>query len=360
MLLLSLKLFSASWLRLFYYVTFRSLIALLFSLLCSILIGKRFISILVSMNFRQVVRANLKSGYHATKNGTPTMGGLMIIIVTCLSTILFADLSNGFIWLLLFIMVIFGAIGFADDYKKIYQYSSRGINARVKFTLQLIFASIVIYILYYVLELGTLKQILVPFMKNNIFIVPSWLLILIALFAIVGSSNAVNLTDGLDGLVSFPVINILIGLSVFAYLSANRIFSAHLLLPHIIGVQEIVIFCSCLIGSCLGFLWFNIYPAMMFMGDVGALSIGAVIGTIAVILQQEIAYIIISGVLVVEVLSVILQVIWYKMTSKRLFSMAPLHHHFELNGWKENQTVVRFWIISTVLLVIGLATIKLR
>ena len=345
--------------RVFDYVSFRAITACLFSLIFTILIGNRVIVWLLKLKVGQSVRDDGPQT-HLAKTGTPTMGGVLIIFSVVLTNLLFADLSNKFIWLLLFVLISTGSIGFIDDYKKIVYKNSKGLSGRNKLLFQSLIAIIVGLVLCYVLKLPHVGEMVVPFSKTYVY--PFGIIGFLALtyLAVVGSSNAVNLTDGLDGLVSFPVITVALGLSVFAYIAGNKIYATYLLLPHVPGAHEIVVFCCSLVGSCLGFLWFNAHPAKVFMGDVGALAIGAVLGTIAIIVRQEIAFVIMSGLFVCEALSVILQVGSFKLRKKRIFLMAPIHHHFELKGWKENQVVVRFWIISIILLLLSLSTIKLR
>ncbi|MDQ5920433.1 MAG: phospho-N-acetylmuramoyl-pentapeptide-transferase [Pseudomonadota bacterium] len=345
--------------RVFDYVSFRALLSCLISLFFSILVGKRVISWLYTIKIGQTVRIDGPKT-HLAKSGTPTMGGVLIILSVIFTTLLFADLTNVYVWLLLFVLVSTGAIGFIDDYRKIVYKDPKGLSAKLKMIMQTLIALIVAIILVYGIELPDVDKIVIPFARaiiNPLGIVGFFIL---NYFVIVGSSNAVNLTDGLDGLVSFPVITVSIGLGIFAYIAGNTIFATYLLLPHIPGSHEIVVFCGAMIGSCLGFLWFNAHPAEVFMGDVGALSIGATLGVIAIIVRQEAAFAIMGGLFVFEALSVMLQVGSYKMRKKRIFLMAPIHHHFELKGWKENQVVVRFWIISIILLLISLSTIKLR
>ncbi|MCX8514858.1 MAG: hypothetical protein RL017_106 [Pseudomonadota bacterium] len=345
--------------RVFEYVSFRALSSCLVSLIFSILIGKSVINWLISIKIGQTIR-NDGPQSHLAKAGIPTMGGVLIIISVTLTALLFADLTNSYIWLLLFVLISTGAIGFMDDYKKIVFKNSKGVSARAKLLLQTMITAIVVIVLLVVIKIPNSTELVIPFSKSVSIPVTFIGFLVLTFFVIVGSSNAVNLTDGLDGLVSLPIITASIGLAVFAYIAGNKFFANYLLLPHVPGSNEIVVFCGALIGSCLGFLWFNAHPAKVFMGDVGSLAIGATLGTIAIIVRQEIAFAIMGGLFVCEALSVIIQVASYKMTKKRVFLMAPLHHHFELKGWKENQVVVRFWIISIILLLFSLSTIKLR
>jgi phospho-N-acetylmuramoyl-pentapeptide-transferase len=359
-------LFLAEWLskyvgafRVFEYVSFRALSSCLVALIFSIIIGKAVINWLLSIKIGQMIRDDGPQS-HLAKAGTPTMGGVLIIISVTLTVLLFADLTNSYIWLLLFVLISTGAIGFMDDYKKIVFKNSKGVSARAKLLLQTMITAIVVIVLLVVIKIPNSTELVIPFSKSVSIPLNFIGFLVLTFFVIVGSSNAVNLTDGLDGLVSFPIIAASIGLAVFAYIAGNKFFANYLLLPHVPGSHEIVVFCGALIGSCLGFLWFNAHPAKVFMGDVGSLAIGATLGTIAIIVRQEIAFAIMGGLFVCEALSVIIQVASYKMTKKRVFLMAPLHHHFELKGWKENQVVVRFWIISIILLLFSLSTIKLR
>lgn len=345
--------------RVFDYVTFRAVSACLFSLILSIACGEVVIKWLTKLKIGQSVRDDGPQT-HLIKTGTPTMGGVLIILTVLLTTLLFADLHNVYIWLLLFVLFTTGAIGFLDDYKKIVYKNSKGLSARFKMIGQTTIAIIVgLVLLYGINSPGTMNMI-IPFMKSEIVPLGTVSFLVLTYLVIVGSSNAVNLTDGLDGLVSFPVITVTLGLGIFAYIAGNKMFAGYLLLPYVHGSHEIVVFCGSLLGSCLGFLWFNAYPARVFMGDVGALAIGAALGTIAIIIRQEIVFAIMGGLFVFEALSVMIQVGSYKMRKKRVFLMAPIHHHFELKGWKENQIVVRFWIISIILLLLSLSSIKLR
>lgn len=345
--------------RVFDYVSFRALLSCLFSLTFTIMIGETVISWLTGLKVGQMVR-NDGPQTHLVKTGTPTMGGVMIIISVVITVLVFADLTNPYIWLLLFVLVGTGAIGFIDDYRKVVYKNPKGLSGKAKMFFQTIITLIVVFVLIYIVKLPKTTEMVIPFSKVMAY--PFGVVGFLALtyLAIVGSSNAVNLTDGLDGLVSFPVITVSIGLAIFAYIAGNKVFANYLLLPNVPGAHEIVVFCGALIGSTLGFLWFNAYPARVFMGDVGSLAIGATLGTIAVIVRQEAAFIIMGGLFVCEALSVMLQVGSYKLRKKRVFLMAPIHHHFELKGWKENQVVVRFWIISIILLLLSLSTIKLR
>ncbi len=341
------------------YTSFRALMACLVSLFVSLAIGNLVINWLIKLKIGQNVRTDGPQT-HLVKTGTPTMGGVLIIVSIVVTTLLFADLKNLYIWILLFVLVTTGAVGFVDDYRKIVYKNSKGLPGKVKMLYQSLIAIGVGLFLLYVIKLPNATEVVIPLVKSMKYPFGEVGFLVLTYFVIVGGSNSVNLTDGLDGLVSFPIIAVGIGLAVFAYIAGNKIFSGYLLFPYIYGANEIVVFCGAIIGSCMGFLWFNAYPARVFMGDVGALALGATLGTIAIILRQEFVFAIMGGVFVMEAISVILQVGSYKIHKKRIFLMAPIHHHFELKGWKETQVVVRFWIISIILLLVGLSTIKLR
>ena len=345
--------------RVFEYVSFRALMACLISLFISLAIGNRVINWLVQLKIGQSIRTDGPQT-HLIKSGTPTMGGVLIITSIVITTLLFADLRNLYIWILLFVLVSTGVIGFVDDYLKITHKNSKGLSGRIKMFYQSLIAISTGVFLLYIIKLPNATEVVIPLLKTVKYPFGIVGFLVLTYLVIVGSSNAVNLTDGLDGLVSFPIIAVSIGLGVFAYIAGNKIFSGYLLFPHIQGANEIVVFCGAIIGSCMGFLWFNAYPARVFMGDVGALALGATLGAIAIILRQELVFAVMGGIFVMEAVSVMLQVISYKTRKKRIFLMAPIHHHFELKGWKETQVVVRFWIISIILLLIGLSTIKLR
>lgn len=345
--------------RVFNYVSFRAVSACLFSLLFSILIGNKVIYWLTCLKAGQPVRLDGPQS-HLIKTGTPTMGGVLIILTIIITTLLFSDLKNPYIWLLLFVLISTSIIGFMDDYKKIVYKNSKGVKASIKMFSQTLITCIVVLALIHIIKLPNTISVIIPFSKEILYPFGLVGFFILSYLVIVGSSNAVNLTDGLDGLVSLPVVTVTLGLGVFAYIAGNKIFATYLLLPHIPAAHEIVVFCGCIIGATLGFLWFNAHPARVFMGDVGALSIGATLGTIAIIVRQEIAFALMGGIFVCEAVSVILQVASFKLRKKRIFLMSPIHHHFELKGWRENQVVVRFWIISIILLLISLSSIKLR
>jgi len=354
---LLIKHFSA--LRLFDYVSFRAISACFVSLVFSILIGKPVINWLVRLKIGQSVRSDGPQT-HLIKAGTPTMGGVLIIISTMTSSLLFVDLDNRFIWVVFFVFIATGLIGFIDDYRKIVYKDSRGLPGKLKIVFQSIITIVAVACLINWSHLDNTELMVIPFLKSisHPFGVLGFLVL--SYVVVVGSSNSVNLTDGLDGLVSFPIITVSLGLAIFCYIASNKFFSSYLLLPYIPGSEELVVFLSALIGASLGFLWFNAYPAQVFMGDVGSLAIGAVLGLIAIIVRQEIIFAVMGGVFVIEALSVILQVGSYKLRKKRIFAMAPIHHHFELKGVKETKVVVRFWIVSIILLLIGLCSIKVR
>jgi phospho-N-acetylmuramoyl-pentapeptide-transferase len=296
---------------------------------------------------------------HFDKVGTPTMGGLLILISVVVATLLWADLRNRFIWVTLFTTISFGVIGWIDDYRKLISKDPRGMGARNKFMGQSLAGLVAAVFLFYTAQTPAETELLVPLFKD--IAVPLGLgFIAVTWFVIVGTSNAVNLTDGLDGLAIMPTVMVAGALGIFAYVTGNSIYSDYLGIPYIVGVGEVLIFCAALVGAGLGFLWFNTYPAQVFMGDIGALSLGAAIGIVAVIVRQEIVLVVMGGIFVVETVSVILQVASYKLVGRRIFRMAPLHHHFELKGWPEPRVIVRFWIISLMLVLVGLATLKIR
>ncbi|HTV86048.1 MAG TPA: phospho-N-acetylmuramoyl-pentapeptide-transferase [Dyella sp.] len=345
-------------LHLFSYITFRTIMATLTSLSMSLLFGPALIRKLAALKAGQVVR---KDGpqTHLSKAGTPTMGGVMILLAVAVATLLWADLANRYVWLVLAVLLCFGAIGFYDDYRKLVLRDSRGLASRWKYFWQSVFGLGAAWFLFHSAVLPAETALYVPVFKHVAVPLGVFFLV-VAYFMIVGFSNAVNLTDGLDGLAIMPTVLVSGALGIFAYLAGNKVFSEYLAIPAIPGAGELAIFCGALSGAGLGFLWFNTYPAQVFMGDVGALAIGAALAAIAVIVRQEIVLLIMGGVFVMETASVMLQVASFKMTGKRIFRMAPIHHHFELKGWPEPRVIVRFWIISVVLVLIGLATLKVR
>jgi phospho-N-acetylmuramoyl-pentapeptide-transferase len=344
--------------RVFDYLTFRTILCTLSALLISLLVGPPMIRRLRHYRVGQNVR-NDGPQTHLGKAGTPTMGGALILVSIAISTLLWGDLTNRYVWLVLLVTLSFGLIGWVDDYRKLVLKNSRGLTVRWKYFWQSVIGLSTALLLYYWARIPVETQLLVPFLKH-----PVWSMGLFFIpfvyFVIVGTSNAVNLTDGLDGLAILPVVMVAVGLGIFAYVSGNVKFANYLLIPYIADVGEIVVFCGAIVGAGLGFLWFNTYPAMVFMGDVGALGLGAALGVIAVLVRQELVLVLMGGVFVIETVSVILQVASFKLTGKRIFRMAPLHHHFELKGWPEPRVIVRFWIITFVLVLCGLATLKLH
>ncbi len=361
--------------HLFQYLTFRAIMSTLTALSVSLLAGPLIIRKLASVKAGQVIRSDGPQS-HLVKAGTPTMGGVLIIASITVATLLWADLRNRYVWLVLGVLVAFGVIGFYDDYKKLVLRDSRGLPARWKYFWQSLCGLGVALILYFTADTPAATTFYLPLIKHaqvplgqiaGIAASSPWLtgfgaatFISLTYFIVVGFSNAVNLTDGLDGLAIMPSVLVAAALGVFAYLAGNKVFSEYLGIPAIPGAGELAIFCSAMAGAGLGFLWFNTYPAQVFMGDIGALAIGAALGCVAVIVRQEVVLLIMGGVFVMETASVMLQVASFKLTGKRIFRMAPIHHHFELKGWPEPRVIVRFWIISVVLVLIGLATLKVR
>lgn len=340
----------------FRYITFRAALAALMALLISFLLGPYLIRSLAAMQMNQPIRKDGPAS-HTAKAGTPTMGGTLIILALVLSTVLLADIMSLYITLALFVTAGFAVIGFIDDSLKLRQKSSRGISARTKFLSQLAVSFVAVLVLYY--QPGFSGVLGVPFFKNirpdlGIWYIP------FAMLVIVGASNAVNLTDGLDGLAIGPVMTAAGTYALVAYVTGHLKFADYLQIPYVAGVGELSVFCAAIVASGLGFLWFNAYPAQMFMGDVGSLALGAALGVVAVMTKNEILMVIVGGVFVVEALSVIFQVASYKLRRKRVFLMAPIHHHFELKGWPEPQIIVRFWIISIICSLVALSTLKLR
>ncbi len=343
--------------QVFEYITLRAILSIITALMISLILGPYIINQFYKNNMSEVIREDGPSS-HMSKSGTPTMGGLLILSSLLISTIFWANLENKYILYLIFTTISFAFIGFLDDYKKLTK-NKNGISARKKIMLQLVMSGIIAYTMFTFMETAQEQQLIIPFFKDiiidlGIFFIP------LVMLVIISTSNAVNLTDGLDGLAIMPVVLVSGALGIFAYLSGNINFSEYLLIPYIKDSGEITIFIGALVGSGLGFLWFNTYPAQVFMGDVGALSLGAAVGLIAIIVRQEIVLVIMGGIFVIEALSVIIQVLSFKYRKKRVFLMAPFHHHFEQKGWAEPKVVVRFWIISFILILIGLATLKLR
>jgi phospho-N-acetylmuramoyl-pentapeptide-transferase len=374
-------------LRVFQYLTFRAVMAAMTALIVGLVAGPYFIRRLTALKIGQPIRDYAMQS-HMSKSGTPTMGGVLILFSIALSTLLWFDLSNRFVWIVLLVTLGFGAIGWVDDWRKVVHKDPEGMRSREKYFWQSVIGLVAaFYLVFSVSEVNNLRVLqlfiewvtsgftvdlppqaglLVPFFKEVSYPLGVFGFVVMTYLVIVGSSNAVNLTDGLDGLAIMPVVMVGSALGIFAYLTGNAVFARYLLMPHIPGAGELLIFCSAMAGAGLAFLWFNTHPAQVFMGDVGALALGGALGTIAVIVRQEIVLAIMGGIFVVEALSVMLQVSYFKYTKRRhgqgrrLFQMAPLHHHFEKKGWKETQVVVRFWIITMLLCLIGLSTLKLR
>lgn len=340
------------------YITVRGILGILTALIISLLIGPWMIRRLNYHQIGQVVRSDGPES-HFSKAGTPTMGGALILVSIVLSTLIWADLRNAYVWVTMLVTVLFGAIGWIDDYRKVFRKDPKGLPAKWKYFWQSVIGLGAALFLYYTATDPVQTAYIVPFFKD-VSIEVGLLFVVVTYFVIVGSSNAVNLTDGLDGLAILPTVMVGGALGIIAYLSGHAEFSVYLNIPTVTGAGELVIFCGALLGAGLGFLWFNTYPAQVFMGDVGALALGAALGIVAVISRHEIVLFIMGGIFVMETLSVILQVASFKLTGKRIFRMAPLHHHFELKGWPEPRVIVRFWIITVMLVLFGLATLKLR
>ena len=373
--------------RVFQYLTFRAVMAAVTALLLGLVAGPFVIRRLTALKIGQPIR-DYAMQTHLTKSGTPTMGGVLILLCIAISTLLWADLSNRFIWIVLLVTLGFGAIGWADDWRKVVHKDPEGMRSREKYMWQSLVGLVAaLYLVFSISESSNLRVVqlffswvqsgfdvdlppkaglLVPFVKEISYPLGVFGFVILTYLVIVGSSNAVNLTDGLDGLAIMPVVMVGSALGVFAYVTGSAVYSKYLFFPHIPGSGELMIFCAAMAGAGLAFLWFNTHPAQVFMGDVGALALGAALGTIAVIVRQEIVLAIMGGIFVVEALSVMLQVTYFKYTKKRfgtgrrILKMAPLHHHFEKSGWKETQVVVRFWIITMLLCLVGLSTLKLR
>ncbi|QGZ30037.1 phospho-N-acetylmuramoyl-pentapeptide-transferase [Stutzerimonas stutzeri] len=342
----------------FQYLSLRGILGVLTALALSLWMGPWLIRLLQLRQIGQAVRTDGPQT-HLSKSGTPTMGGALILSAIAISTLLWADLANRYVWVVLAVTLLFGAIGWVDDYRKVIEKNSRGLPSRWKYFWQSVFGLGAAIFLYMTAQTPVETTLILPLLKN--IEIPLGIgFVVLTYFVIVGSSNAVNLTDGLDGLAIMPTVMVGGALGIFCYLSGNVNFADYLLIPYIPGAGELIVFCGALIGAGLGFLWFNTYPAQVFMGDVGALALGAALGTIAVIVRQEVVLFIMGGVFVMETLSVIIQVASFKLTGKRVFRMAPIHHHFELKGWPEPRVIVRFWIITVILVLVGLATLKLR
>ncbi|WP_078121019.1 phospho-N-acetylmuramoyl-pentapeptide-transferase [Thiosocius teredinicola] len=342
----------------FRYITLRTILSVLTALLISFMVGPAMIRRLSRYKIGQTVRDDGPQS-HLSKSGTPTMGGALILVAVAVATLLWADLGNRYVWIVLLTTLAFGAVGMWDDYRKLVLKDSRGLAARWKYLWQSLFGAGAAIALYVTASAPIETQLIFPFVKDLVWDMGPMFMVL-AYLVIVGSSNAVNLTDGLDGLAILPTVLVAGALAVFAYVSGHAQIANYLLIPHLPGVGELAVLCGALVGAGLGFLWFNAYPAQVFMGDVGALALGAALGTLAVAVRQEVALFIMGGVFVVETVSVMLQVASFKLTGRRIFRMAPLHHHFELKGWPEPRVIVRFWIITVILVLVGLASLKIR
>ena len=342
----------------FRYLTLRTILGVLTALGIALMVGPKMIHYLAKFQIGQTIRSDGPES-HFSKAGTPTMGGLLILVSITLSTLLWANLENRFVWIVLITTLAFGAIGWYDDYLKLVRKNTKGLAARYKMLWQSLAAIAAACVLYTTAVTPSETQLIVPFVKS-VAINLGWFYFIVTYCVIVGTSNAVNLTDGLDGLAVLPTVMVAAALIVFAYVAGNVKFAHYLAVPYVMGVGEVCVFCGAIVGAGLGFLWFNTYPAMVFMGDIGALALGAVLGTIAVIVRQELVLVIMGGIFVIETLSVMIQVASFKLTGRRIFRMAPLHHHFELKGWPEPRVIVRFWIITIVLVLVGLATLKVR
>ena len=342
----------------FQYLTLRAILAACSAMLISMLVGPFVITRLNDLQIGQTIRSEGPES-HLVKAGTPTMGGALILLAVLGSTMLWADLDNRYVWIVIATTAVFGAIGWVDDYRKVVRKDTRGLPARWKYFWQSVGALVCTVLLFTTAVTPEETTLYVPFFKDVAWSM-GWLFIPFSYFVIVGSSNAVNLTDGLDGLAIMPTVMVATGLGVIAYLAGHVEFAEYLNIAYLSGTGELVVFCGAIAGAGLGFLWFNTYPAMIFMGDVGALALGAALGVVAVITRHEIVLFIMGGIFVLETLSVIVQVGSFKLTGRRVFRMAPIHHHFELKGWPEPRVIVRFWIITVMLVLFGLATLKLR
>ncbi|MGW8310221.1 MAG: phospho-N-acetylmuramoyl-pentapeptide-transferase [Thiogranum sp.] len=342
----------------FQYLTLRAILGVLTALIISFIVGP---SMIRHLSFRQIGQQVRDDGpqSHLSKAGTPTMGGALILVAIAVATLLWADLSNRYVWVVLLVTLVFGAIGWVDDYRKIVYGNSKGLSALAKYSWQSLAALAAGLYLFLTAEAPAETELIVPFFKDVALPLGGWYLVVVY-FVVVGSSNAVNLTDGLDGLAILPTVLVAGALAVFAYATGNFNIAGYLGIPFIRDLGEVTVFCGAMVGAGLGFLWFNAYPAQVFMGDVGALALGAALGTVAVLTRQELVFFLMAGVFVMETVSVILQVASFKLTGRRIFRMAPLHHHFELKGWPEPRVIVRFWIITVILVLSGLATLKIR
>ena len=342
----------------FQYLTLRAILGVMTALGIALIVGPTMIRHLSFRQIGQVVR-NDGPESHISKTGTPTMGGSLILVAIAVSTLLWADLTNRYVWVVLLVTLLFGTIGFVDDYIKLVRQDPKGLLSRYKYFWQSVVGLGAAIFLYMTVQTPAETQLIVPFFKEIIIPLGAWYLLVVYL-VIVGSSNAVNLTDGLDGLAIMPTVMVAAALGLFSYVAGHFEFANYLQIPHIPGAGELTVFCAAMVGAGLGFLWFNTYPAQVFMGDVGALALGAALGTVAVLVRQELVLLIMGGVFVIETLSVMIQVTSYKLRGKRVFLMAPIHHHYELKGWPEPRIIVRFWIITVFLVLVGLATLKIR
>jgi len=342
----------------FQYLTMRIILGVLTSLFISLLVGPYLIRRLNEYQIGQSVRDDGPET-HLSKSGTPTMGGLLILVSIAVGTLCWADLTNRFIAVVLLVTLAFGVVGWVDDYRKVVEQNPKGLPGRYKYFWQSIIGLVAAMYLYQSAASPAETQLIIPFIKD-VSINLGWMYVVLSYFVIVGSSNAVNLTDGLDGLAILPTVLVAGALMIFAYTTGHIYFAEYLGIPFIKGVGEVAIFCAAIVGAGLGFLWFNTYPAQVFMGDIGALALGAALGIVAIVVRQELVLFIMGGVFVMETVSVILQVGSYKLTGKRIFHMAPLHHHYELKGWPEPRVIVRFWIVTVILVLIGLASLKVR
>ena len=342
----------------FQYITLRSILGVMTALAIALVVGPTMIRHLSFKQIGQVVRDDGPAS-HFSKAGTPTMGGALILVAIAVSTLLWADLSNKYIWVVLLVTLGFGIIGFIDDYIKLVRQDPKGLISRYKYFWQSVVGAGAAIFLFMTATMPAETQLIIPFFKHIIIPMGAWYMLLTYL-VIVGTSNAVNLTDGLDGLAIMPTVMVAGALGLFSYLTGHAEFARYLSIPYISGAGELTIFCAAMVGSGLGFLWFNTYPAQVFMGDIGALALGAALGTVAVLVRQELVLLIMGGVFVMETLSVVVQVASYKLRGKRVFLMAPIHHHYELKGWPEPRIIVRFWIITVFLVLVGLASLKIR
>jgi phospho-N-acetylmuramoyl-pentapeptide-transferase len=342
----------------FQYLTLRAILGVITALGIALIVGPTMIRHLSFKQIGQVIRDDGPES-HLSKAGTPTMGGALILVAIAVSTLLWADLGNRYVWVVLTVTLLFGVIGFVDDYIKLVRQDPKGLVSRYKYLWQSVVGAGAAIFLYQTAVTPAETQLIIPFFKDVIVPLGAWY-ILLTYFVIVGSSNAVNLTDGLDGLAVMPTVMVASALGLFSYVTGHYEFANYLAIPFIPGAGELTVFCAAMVGAGLGFLWFNTYPAQVFMGDIGALALGAALGTVAVLVRQELVLMIMGGLFVIETLSVVIQVASYKLRGKRVFLMAPIHHHYELKGWPEPRIIVRFWIITVFLVLVGLASLKIR